>query len=260
MQNDSPMAATRAWHAAPKADNPAHAVARCPAMEARWFKTATRMGAVVALVLASVAGGGCKKNRDKEKPAAATSTPVSTVKLGSLLQVPVTPMAMRVAKGWQVERLDGSDVPMPETPWPAFMDFNETLEVWKLHGQSPTGRVDPFILVMVDRRLPKGTKLMEYVKALHADQMKRLGARIVHAEWEKLMRNGRMGFSLRQAMNIPSPTGGTPMMQVSRIFLNGTMGIIVSAVMLEDDRPHLDDDVRAMMESIQFTKPLPREP
>lgn len=213
-----------------------------------------------ALIVVGLVGsflvGGCSKE-ELEVPKG--GPPPAGVKLGPAQKVLGTPLAIRVAKGWSVERLEGSDKPDPETPPPGLIDLTETLEMWKATTASPTGRADAFILISVDKRLPKGTTLQQYLEALRKEQQRTAGAKIRHLEVERIERDGRPGYSLRDAMDVATAAGGsTPLHQVARVFLNGTMGITVTAMMLEDDRPHLDGPVRAMMESIHFTTPAPK--
>jgi hypothetical protein len=161
---------------------------------------------------------------------------------------------MRLAPGWVAERLEGSDVPVPETPPPGMIDLSESVEVWKVTGKSPTGRTDPFMVVTVDRRLPKGTSLAKYLAVLRADQRRQAPGRTLHLETETITRGEREGASIRGTLEVRLPTGGAlPLMQVSRVFVDGLLGVAVTALYLEDDRPRIDPEVRAMLESLKFT-------
>lgn len=218
-------------------------------MRVHWFLVAAAMTLVP----------GCKKE-EAEVPKGGPAP--AGVKLGPPVKILGTPIAIRVPKGWAPERLEGSDKAEPETPPPGLIDLGETLEMWKASTPSPSGRVDAFVLISMDKRLPKGTTLAQYMDALRKEQTKTVGAKIRHLEAERIERDGRQGFALRDSMDVPTQaTGGSaPLHQVARVFLNGTEGITITAMMLEDDKPQLDAQVRAIMESIQFTTPPPKAP
>ncbi|MEW5854374.1 MAG: hypothetical protein AB2A00_36705 [Myxococcota bacterium] len=206
---------------------------------------------------AALALSACKK----EPATSSTDAGVkSGVSVGAPQKIPLTNATLRLARGWIPERLDGADTPLPDTPTPGMIDLAETVEVWRASIPSPTGRVDPFLLVTVDRRLPKGTTASQYLSALRTEQSKQAGTKVTHLETERVERDGRPGFSLRDSMNVPTAAGGgTPLHQVARIFVDGGAGITVTAMMLEDDKPALDAAIRAMMESIKFTTPAPKD-
>jgi len=211
---------------------------------------------LLGAVLAGFLVGGCPKEevaQPKGQP------PPPGVKLGPAQKVGGTPITIRLAKGWSTERLEGAEKPDPETPPPGLIDLTETQEVWKASTPSPSGRADAFILIAVDNRLPKGTSLQAYLEALRKEQQRQVAAKVRHLEVERIERDGRPGYSLRDAMDVATTAGGSaPLHQIARIFINGTMGISVTAMMLEDDRAQLDGAIRAMMESIQFTSPPPK--
>ncbi|MBI5498287.1 MAG: hypothetical protein HY904_25015 [Deltaproteobacteria bacterium] len=195
---------------------------------------------------------------NKGDPAPAKGVTPSGVRLQAAQKIAAAPISIQIPRGWVFERMEGSDAPEKEGPPPGVIDLSESIEVWKATRPSPTGRVDPFVTISVDRRLPKGTTLMKYMETLRADQS-RHGLRIKHLDTERIERDGRMGYSVRDSMEMPLPGGGgVPVLQVARIFVNGTTGVTVTGMFLFDDKDVVDMEVRAILESIKFTGPLPK--
>lgn len=212
-------------------------------------------GGVMAAVLAAGISG-CKKDQEEgsKRPGAA---PPPGVRLQKPQRIPGTSLSVALVKGWSGEGRPGADKAL-EGPPPGLIDLSETREVWKATVTSPTGRVDPFISVSVDPRLPKGTSARDYLDALRQEQAKAQDARVRHLETERIERDGRPGYSVRDELDVPAPTGASvPVVQFARVFVDGTMGIAVTAMILADDMPQLDAQLRAIMDSLAFTTPAP---
>lgn len=218
-------------------------------------------GSVLAAVIGAAAVGGSACRKEEDTSAKKGGAPAKGVVLLKAQPIQGTPLAIQLPRGWTFERLEGSDAPEPDGPPPGLVDLSETREVWKATAPSPTGRVDPFVLVAMDPRLPKGTTAMRYLEALRNEQSKSSKTRVRHLETERIEREGRPGYSLRDAMDVPLPTGGSaPLIQFARMFVDGSRGLTVTCMMLQDDAAQMDAEIRAMMESVRFTTKPPRDP
>lgn len=219
---------------------------------------ANRGWVLVTLALGAWFQQACSKQDD----GTAATPQAAVVALQKARVVSGTPLSIQLPKGWVADVLPGADAPIPDGPAPGVLDLSQTREVWKASVRSPTGRVDPFVLVTMDARLPAGTNAVRYLEALRAEQSRSSRARVRHIETERIERDGRTGYSLRDAMDAPLPTGGSaPLVQVARLFVDGERGFTVTCMALADDLPALDAAIRAMMESVRFvgapSSPLP---
>lgn len=221
------------------------------------------LAVVLVVVVGTLPLAGCKKKPDggggSDAPAGGGASS-GGVRLKPVERINGLPISIQVPKGWVSEVLEGPEALERQGPPPGLVDLTENSEMWRAGRPSPTGRVDPFVTISVDPRLPKGTTALKYLETIRAEQTK-TGLKIRHLDTERIERDGRQGYSVRDAMEVPTGVGGaTPVLQVARLFVDGPLGITVTGMMLQDDKTEVDVEMRAIMESITFTQPVPKEP
>jgi hypothetical protein len=112
----------------------------------------------------------------------------------------------------------------------------------------------PRVEVYRDSDLPPTTSYTDYLVANRMAQKRSLGdVAVRHLEVEKIRRNDRHGFHLRDAFDVPLPQGGqAPVSQQALLLLDGQTGYVVAVTMMEDERALLAEEIRAWLNSVSF--------
>ena len=212
---------------------------------------------VSMFTIAMVMAVACKRS----PPEAQETTP----KPAACVAIPSTSLCWELPSRWQVEPATPAGPAEPPSAEGASGATGEDEVAELLAGAElvASGRrvdpdrkttLDPRVEVYRDKDLPAGTSVTDYLVANRSAQKRSLGVVAVrHLEVEPVRREGRRGFHLRDAFDVPLPKGGkAPVSQQALLLLDGDDGYVIVVTSLEDDRAALAEEIRSWLASVSF--------
>ncbi len=212
-------------------------------------------------VLLMLAGGlACK-----DRPAAVDAGPPPRPCLG----VPGTPLCWRLPPGWSVSLAppkpieqsasatqpggSGAEDAGPVEDGGVLLLDTELLASGR--RKDPTAKsLHPPRVEVYRSTLPTGSTSTDFLVANRLSQQRVLGGiRVRHLEVEPIRRDGRHGFHVRDAFDVPLPQGGqAPVSQQAVLLIDGRNGYVVVVTLLEDELPRYLDELHGWLGSLSF--------